>query len=101
VSLLDDVVLDDRRRPAQIESNQAGTVLRVEGSRLVVSLEQFPAQEFACSWGRPAAHQHSDPDGATGFYGPGNPPAGTRVLVAFAGSGISDPWVIAYANWPA
>lgn len=101
MSLLDDVILDDRRRAPQFAGPQPATVLRVDGARLVVSLEAFPEQEFACTWGRPAEHNHSDPDGATGYAGPGDPPAGTRCLVLFAGQGLADPWVTAFAGWPA
>lgn len=100
MSLLDDVILDDRRRPPQMQGPQPGRVLGPSGSKLLVSLEAFPEQEFACTWGRGEEHTHPLSPGSTGYSGPGDPPAGTRCLVLFAGQGVADPWVVAFASWP-
>lgn len=95
MSLLDDVILDDRRRAPQFDGPQAGRVLRVDGTRLVVSLELFPEQEFTCTWGHPADHRHTLSTGNTGYAGGSFPTAGTRCLVLFVGQGLADPWVVA------
>jgi hypothetical protein len=31
---------------------------------------------------------------------PADPPAGTRCLVEFVGSGVDRPWVVAFSGWP-
>lgn len=95
MSLLDAVILDDRTRPPQMSGPQAGKVLRISGTKLVVTLDAFPAQEFACTWGRVLDHQHTDADGPTGYAGGSFPTAGTRCLVLFVGQGLADPWVVA------
>jgi hypothetical protein len=101
MSLLDDVFLDRRDPAPQLAGPRAGTVIGTQGSKLLVSLEAFPDQQFACSWGHAGPHNHTDPDGATGYSGGTTPPAGTRCLVLFAGNGLADPWVVAFASWPA
>lgn len=86
----------------QFDGPQPATVLRVTGGQLFVELDAAAGLEVGpCFWSRPAAHSHSDPDGATGTYNPADPAAGTRCLVLFAGAGVTDPWVVAFDRWPA
>lgn len=99
--VLSELVLDDHRPRRQFQGPQAAKVLGVEGTRLLVALELFPEQTYSCSWGKPADHRHTDPDGLTGFSGTATPPVGTRCLVLFAGNGVADPWVTAFSGWPA
>lgn len=101
MGILEDLMLDRRDPAPQFAGPEPAKVLRVEGAKLVVALESMPAVEVACSWSKPAAHAHTDPDGQTGFSGGANPPAGTRCLVLFAGLGAADPWVVAFSGWPA
>lgn len=100
------------RLPARpLSGPQAGRVLRITDGALFVELEAADGLEVGpCAWSRPMAqpteaHSHSTENGPTGdaylSYDPGDPPPGTRCLLLFAGTGIADPWVVAFDGWPA
>jgi hypothetical protein len=87
----------------QYDGPQPAKVLRVVGSSLYVTLDAAPTLEVGpVRWSQPAAHTHTlSGGGSTDSYTPPAPPVGTRLLVQFAGSGIAQPWAVAWDGWPA
>lgn len=73
----------------QFDGPQPATVRRVTGGQLFVALTGAPTLEIGpVRWAKPTAAI-------------ADPAAGTGVLVLFAGTGIADPWAVAWDRWPA
>lgn len=82
MTTLDDILYPDAREPEpQVHAFEQGIVLAVSGAGVRFTLDNFTS---------------------TAGFGPapcvGTPDVGDKCLVAFAGAGIDNPWVVAWTS---